>query len=235
MNSWRLGASGGVVYKSASESRKGPTSDVFLICHPLGKLHLITQIITAILFLKNKTMIEPVDEKLARSDHHSRQGLRKPGDRAKKFNNKNTPRPKQLQNSSSGTGSVNRTHGKRVDFVAVDSPSPTIKARSPSGGMMGKGGMNEFGAEMGDDEEYVSQDEDEYEEEQRQRAIMVMEGAESGTGILTRGIDGIVLDETREAATTIPIEELLASAYANKKSKKSKGVTIPYYRQKSSH
>lgn len=38
------------------------------------------------------TMIEPVDEKEARSDHHARQGLRKPGDRAKKFSNKNAPR-----------------------------------------------------------------------------------------------------------------------------------------------
>lgn len=78
---------------------------------------------------------------------------------------------------------------------------------------------------MDDEDEDVSDDyDDDYEEEQRQRAIMVMEGAESGTGTLTRGIDGIVLDETREAATTIPIEELLASAYANKKSKKSKGM-----------
>jgi hypothetical protein len=168
-------------------------------------------------------MIEPVDEKEARSDHHSRQGLRKPGDRAKKFNNKNTPRPKGLQQQSgSSTGSVNRTHGKRVDFVAVDSPSPTIKARSPGGGMMGKRGMSEFGTDMGDEEE--EEYDDDYEEEQRERAMMVMEGADSGTGILTRGIDGIVLDETREAATVIPIEELLASAYANKKSKKSKGI-----------
>jgi hypothetical protein len=180
-------------------------------------------------------MIEPVDEKEARSDHHSRQGLRKPGDRAKKFNNnKNTPRPKQLQQSGVSTGSINRTHGKRVDFVAVDSPSPTLKARTPSsgGGMMGKrGGVNEFGAEMDDGDDY---EDDDYEEEQRERAIMVMEGAQSGTGTLTRGIDGIVLDETREAATTIPIEELLASAYANKKSKKSKGIRFNHYCSSSS-
>jgi hypothetical protein len=166
-------------------------------------------------------MIEPADEKEARSDHHSRQGLRKPGDRAKKFNNKNTPRPKQLQQNGLSTGSMNRTHGKRVDFVAVDSPSPTLKARTPSGGMIKRGGVNEFGAEMDGDDDY---EDDDYEEEQRERAIMVMEGAESGTGTLTRGIDGIVLDETREAATVVPIEELLASAYANKKSKKSKGI-----------
>jgi len=167
-------------------------------------------------------MIEPVDEKEARSDHHSRQGLRKPGDRAKKYNNKSTPKPKQLQQTGSSSGSLNRTHGKRVEFVAVDSPSPTMKARSPSSIMMGKKGMSEFGFDIGaeDDDDY----EDDYEEEQRDRAIMIMEGARSGTGTLTRGVDGIVLDETREAATVIPIEELLASAYAHKKPKRSRGM-----------
>lgn len=178
-------------------------------------------------------MIEPGDEKLARSDHHSRQGLRKPGDRAKKFNQKNTPKPKQLQNSGVAATSTNRTHGKRVDFIngPIDSPSPTLSKRNGSGGMMGKGSMNEFGGELDDDDDAYSQDDDyEYEEEQRQRAIMVSQGAHSGTGTLTQGRDGIVLDETREAATIIPLEDLLASAYANKKSKKSKADQFDHIR-----
>jgi hypothetical protein len=145
-------------------------------------------------------MIEPVDEKEARSDHHNRQTLRKPGDRSKKFNQKNaTKSPQQAASPTGNVGSFNRTHGKRVNFITRPGPGHT------------RTGSGEFGEE-----------EDDTETEERERAIMIMQGAKEGTGTITRGVDGIVLDETREAATLIPIEELLASAYA-KKPKKSKG------------
>jgi hypothetical protein len=148
-------------------------------------------------------MIEPVHEKEARSDHHNRQTLRKPGDRSKKFNQKNATKPKSPQQASSAgnVGSFNRTHGKRVDF---------IKSSGPGHGHV-RTGSGEFGEE-----------EDDTETEERERALMIMQGAKEGTGTITRGVDGIVLDETREAASLIPIEELLATAYA-KKPRKSKG------------
>jgi len=146
-------------------------------------------------------MIEPVHEKEARSDHHNRQTLRKPGDRSKKFNQKNATKPKSPQQASSAgnVGSFNRTHGKRIDFI-----------KSPGHGHGHvRTGSGEFGEEEDDDTET----------EARERALMIMQGAREGTGTITRGIDGIVLDETREAATLVPIEELLAAAYAKKPKK----------------
>ncbi|KAG8811209.1 hypothetical protein FRC17_002580 [Serendipita sp. 399] len=161
-------------------------------------------------------MIEPVDEKLARSDHHSRQGLRKPGDRAKKFNQKQAPRPKGPTHNSSSTSasstSHHRTHGKRVNFVysrrAVDSgPSDDEDDIVYGGG----NGVN-----------------DDSETEMEERAKLAMYTGD-GTGTVTRGVDGIVLDETREAASQIPIEELLVSAYA-KKHKKSRADQFDHIR-----
>lgn len=154
-------------------------------------------------------MIEPIYEKEARSDHHNRQTLRKPADRSKKFNQKNATKLTNASSKSSPvtpssagtTGSFNRTHGKRVDFIAG----------SHHHRREGSGEFGELGAE-----------EDDTETEERERAMMIMQGAREGTGTITKGADGIVLDETREAASLVPIEELLAIAYA-KKPKKSKG------------
>ncbi|CAG7846768.1 SubName: Full=Uncharacterized protein {ECO:0000313/EMBL:CCA74106.1} [Serendipita indica DSM 11827] len=156
-------------------------------------------------------MIEPVDEKLARSDHHSRQGMRKSGDRAKKFSQKNAAKPKSPSQSAATTTSTNRTHGKRVKIVtagharrAVDSgPSEdedeNYFLQGGSGGIAGR-----------TREDAIAYDERRY-------------------GSSHKGVDGIVLDETREAATVIPIEELLATAYA-KKPRKSRASQFDHIR-----
>jgi hypothetical protein len=184
-------------------------------------------------------MIEPIDEKEARSDHHSRQGARKPGDRAKKFNNKNAPSTaKPNKNTSSSTsnnttsagGSLNRTHGKRVNFqntLNVDDLAGSQFAydkRTGSGsGGSGSNYIDDYGYVKSMEDEVEHELEEETEREMMERAKMIMEGATESTGPVTRGVDGIVLDETREAATVVSIEELLASAYANKKPRKSRG------------
>ncbi|KAG8770607.1 hypothetical protein FRB91_004833 [Serendipita sp. 411] len=158
-------------------------------------------------------MIEPVDEKLARTDHHSRQGLRKPGDRAKRFNQKNAPRPKgpQHTSSTSTTTSHHRTHGKRVNFAynrrGVDSGPSDSEDEGVSGA------------------KHQSSDEETEMEERAKLALFTGDG----TGTVTRGVDGIVLDETREAASLIPIEELLVTAYA-KKQKKSRADQFDHIR-----
>ncbi|CCA74106.1 hypothetical protein PIIN_08060 [Serendipita indica DSM 11827] len=171
-------------------------------------------------------MIEPVDEKLARSDHHSRQGMRKSGDRAKKFSQKNAAKPKSPSQSAATTTSTNRTHGKRVKIVtagharrAVDSGPSEDEDENYflQGGSGGIGPSNDDRLE------------DETEAELEERARMLLHTTSDATGPVTRGVDGIVLDETREAATVIPIEELLATAYA-KKPRKSRASQFDHIR-----
>lgn len=76
-------------------------------------------------------------------------------------------------------------------------------------------------------EDFHDEDGDDTETEDRERAIMIMQGAKDGTGAIVKGVDGIVLEETREAASLVPIEDLIASAYA-KKPRKSKGTVASY-------
>ncbi|PVF99004.1 hypothetical protein CPB86DRAFT_784232 [Serendipita vermifera] len=189
-------------------------------------------------------MIEPIDEKEARSDHHSRQGMRKPGDRAKKFSNKNTPssarpnkNPTHPSSSTSGaSGSLNRTHGKRVNFQGIlnvdDLGGSQFAYDKRTGSGSGGSGnyIDEYGYVRGVDDEVEHELEEETEREMDERAKMIMEGASEGTGPVTRGVDGIVLDETREAATVVSIEDLIASAYANKKPRKSRADQFDHIR-----
>ena len=171
-------------------------------------------------------MIEPGDEKLARSDHHSRQGMRKPGDRAKKFNQKNAVKPKGPTQSPSTTTTATRTHGKRVRIVttaharrALDSGPSEDEDESYYHQGGGAGGAGPEG-------DYRLEDETEAELEERARELL--HSTSDTTSPVTRGVDGIVLDETREAASSITIEELLASAYA-KKPRKSRGMFPPLF------
>ncbi|CAG8705985.1 365_t:CDS:2, partial [Acaulospora colombiana] len=119
-------------------------------------------------------MIEPIDEKEARSDHHSRQGMRKPGDRAKKFSNKNTPsssRPNKNPNSSNASGgSGSRTTSVRGAGVVE---AGTISMNT---GIRGEWKMkSSMSSKRRLNAKWTS------------GAKMIMEGAYEGTGPVTRG------------------------------------------------
>lgn len=100
-----------------------------------------------------------------------------------------------------GSGSsLHRTHGKSVDFIG--------RGEGHHDPDYNEGHTGEFGATG----VYGGND---YEVGEWGETI-------DDNTVITRGVDGVVHDETRAAAAVIPLEDLLVTTYS-KKAKKPKG------------